>query len=122
QADGTFLERTGDAGLTGLTGGLNMIQADYDNDGRIDLLVLRGAWMGQGGHYPNSLLRNNGDGTFSDVTEEAGMLSFRPTQTAVWLDFDSDGWLDLFGGNESTKDDVQALELYHNNRNGTFTE
>ena len=122
QADGSFVERTAEAGLTGLTGGLNLIQADYDNDGHIDLLVLRGAWMGQGGHYPNSLLRNNGDGTFRDVTEEAGMLSFRPTQTAVWFDFDSDGWLDLFIGNESTKDDAQASELYHNNRNGTFTE
>ncbi len=122
QADGSFVERTAEAGLTGLTGGLNLIQADYDNDGDIDLLVLRGAWMGPAGHYPNSLLRNNGDGTFSDVTEEAGMLSFHPTQTAVWFDFDSDGWLDLFIGNETTQRDVQPSELYHNNRNGAFTE
>src|SRR5206468_7330214 len=51
------------------SGGLNMIQADYDNDGDIDVLVLRGGWMKAGGRYPASLLRNNGDGTFEDVTE-----------------------------------------------------
>ena len=65
--DGTFTERTDEAGLRGLFGGLNILQADYDNDGHLDLLVLRGAWLHQHGRYPNSLLRNNGDGTFSDV-------------------------------------------------------
>ena len=56
-------------GLTGLIGGLNIVQADYDNDGFIDVLVLRGAWLGAAGRFPMSLLRNNGDGTFTDVTE-----------------------------------------------------
>jgi hypothetical protein len=98
--DGTFTERTAEAGLTGLVGGLNLLQADYNNDGFNDVLVLRGAWLRSEGKYPNSLLRNNGDGTFSDVTEETGLLSFHPTQTATWLDFNGDGWIDLFIGND----------------------
>jgi hypothetical protein len=120
--DGTFTERTAEAGLTGLVGGLNLLQADYNNDGFNDVLVLRGAWLRSEGKYPNSLLRNNGDGTFSDVTEEAGLLSFHPTQTATWLDFNGDGWIDLFIGNESSGPDVHPCELYRNNGNGTFTE
>lgn len=120
--DGTFTDRTFAAGLRGLTGGLNLIQADYNNDGRIDVLVLRGAWFNAGGRYPNSLLRNNGNGTFDDVTEAAGLLSFHPTQAAVWLDYDRDGWIDLFIGNETTPRNNHACELYRNNRDGTFTE
>jgi len=120
--DGTFSERTREAGLTGEVGGLNMIQSDYNNDGHPDVLVLRGAWLGAAGKYPKSLLRNNGDGTFEDVTEEAGLLSFRPTQTAVWFDFNSDGWIDLFIGHESYGTNVHPCELYRNNGDGTFTE
>ena len=120
--DGTFTERTREAGLWGLVGGLNMLQADYNNDGRPDVFILRGAWMGKAGHQPNSLLRNNGDGTFEDVTEEAHLLSFHPTQTAAWFDFDGDGWLDLFIGNESYGKEVHPCELYRNNGDGTFTE
>ena len=59
--DGTFSERTEEAGLLGLYGGLNIIQADYNNDGNVDILVLRGAWLREHGRHPNSLLRNNGD-------------------------------------------------------------
>jgi hypothetical protein len=121
--DGTFTERTAEAGLTGLTGGLNMIHCDYNNDGFMDVLVLRGAWLGTEGKYPCSLLRNNGDFTFTDVTEEAGLLRFHPTQTAVWFDYNNDGWLDLFIANES-KDpaDPNPCELFRNNGDGTFTE
>jgi hypothetical protein len=120
--DGSFTERTREAGLTGEIGGLNMIQADYNNDGRPDVLVLRGAWLGAAGKYPSSLLRNNGDGTFEDVTEEAGLLGFHPTQTAVWFDFNSDGWLDVFLGTESYNTNNFPCELYRNNGDGTFTE
>ncbi len=120
--DGTFDERTEEAGLLGETGGLNMTHADYNNDGHPDVLVLRGGWMRIGGKFPNSLLRNNGDGTFDDVTEEAGLLDFHPTQTATWGDYDNDGWLDLFIGNESAKDDPNPCTLYHNNGDGTFTD
>jgi hypothetical protein len=118
-----FQEYTDSSGLAGLYGGLNLQQTDYDNDGRLDLWVLRGAWLGTAGRLPNSLLRNNGDGTFTDVTEAAKLLSFHPTQASVWFDYDGDGWLDVFIGNESTDpNDPDPCELYRNNRDGTFTE
>lgn len=120
--DGTFVSREREAGLEGETGGLNLIQSDYNNDGYVDVLVLRGAWFGAGGHLPNSLLRNNGNGTFEDVTESVGLLSFHPTQTAVWFDYNNDGWLDLFIGNESSGAERHPCELYRGNRDGTFTE
>jgi len=118
--NGSFEDRTDLAGLTGEVGGLNLIQADYNNDGFVDVLVLRGGWLGTQGRFPLSLLRNNGDGTFTDVTREAGLLRFAPTQTATWLDYDGDGWLDLFVGNESTPGDEHPCELYHNGGDGTF--
>jgi hypothetical protein len=120
--DGRFVDRTDKAGLLGETGGLNMVPADYDNDGRVDVLVLRGGWMQTEGRFPASLLRNNGDGTFTDVTRAAGLLRFSPTQTAAWLDYDGDGHLDLFIGNESAAGDPHPCELFHNNGDGTFTE
>ena len=122
QGNGAFKDKTKAAGLEGLTGGLNMMQADYDNDGDMDVLILRGAWMGIEGRHPNSLLRNDGQGNFTDVTHEAGLLSFHPTQTAVWWDYNNDGWLDLFIGNESIGRESHSCELYRSNRDGTFTE
>ncbi len=121
-ADGTFTERTREAGLIGETGGLNIVQGDYNNDGYPDVLVLRGGWLGRFGNYPMSLLRNNGNGTFDDVTEAAGLLSMHPTQTAAWADYDNDGWLDLFVGVESTPGNPHRSQLFHNNGDGTFTE
>lgn len=122
EGDGRFTERTDQAGLTGLVGALNLMQTDYNNDGHPDVFIPRGAWLGAGGHHPNSLLRNNGNGTFTDVTEEAGLLSFHPTQTATWFDFNGDGWLDIFIGNETTGNERHACELFRNNRDGSFTE
>jgi len=120
--DGTFTERTEQAGLTGLVGALNLIHGDYDNDGFADVLAMRGAWLFTEGHFPFSLLRNNGDFTFTDVTEEAGLLHFKPTQTAVWFDYNGDGWLDIFVGIESAARETNRCELYRNNGDGTFTE
>ncbi len=129
--DGTFTERTAQAGLTGIVSGLNLIHADYDNDGYPDVLVLRGGWLYTEGHYPVTLLHNNGDFTFTDVTEQTGLIAHRrPTQTAVWFDFNGDGWLDLFLGNESLENDRNPCELFRNNGGGagssgagvTFTE
>ena len=120
--DGTFRDITRKAGLIGETGGLNLVLTDYNNDGHPDVLVLRGGWWGKQGAYPMSLLRNNGNGTFDDVTEQAGLLVSAPTQTAAWADFDGDGWLDLVVGYESTPADPHPTLLFHNNRNGTFTE
>ena len=105
--NGAFHNLTVPAGLDCQLGGLNCIGGDYDNDGDIDILVLRGAWLMDEGRIRNSLLRNHGDGTFSDVTHAAGLASpAYPSQTAVWGDFDNDGWLDLFVGNESRMDQV----------------
>ena len=120
-ADGTFADRTREAGLLGETGGLNIVQTDYDNDGRPDVLVLRGGWMGKGGHYPPSLLHNEG-GRFTDVTERAGLLRNHPTQTATWFDYDGDGFLDVYIGTESALDDQIPALLYRNNGDGTFTD
>ena len=118
--DGSFTDVTMEAGLDGIVGGLNLVHADYNNDGFLDLLVLRGAWLNEG--HPNSLLRNNGDGTFTDVTEEAGLLAPSPTQTAAWGDYDNDGWLDLFIGTETVQNETYPCQLFHNNGDGTFTD
>ncbi|MGI0105771.1 CRTAC1 family protein [Salinimicrobium sp. WS361] len=118
---GGFVEETASAGLKEVKGGLNMVPADYNNDGFLDVFILRGAWMEKLGKHPNSLLRNNGDNTFTDVTIEAGLLSFHPTQTATWADFDNDGWIDLFIGNESGQENFHPSEFYRNNGDGTFS-
>lgn len=122
RAEQGFIDVTQHSGLEGIVGGLNMVQGDYDNDGLVDVLVLRGAWFGASGHHPNSLLRNIGNGQFEDVTVKANVDSEHPTQTAAWLDFDNDGWLDLFVGNESTPGDPNPSELFRNQGNGTFKE
>ena len=113
--DGTFADRTAQAGLSGQLGGLNMIQADYNNDGCTDILVLRGAW-----EFPQrkSLLRNNCDGTFTDVTAAAGLAEpASDTQSAVWADIDNDGYLDLFVANED-----RPAQLFRNRGDGTFED
>ena len=119
---GGFIDKTKTAGLSGLWSGLNMVQADYNNDGLIDVLVLRGAWLANEGQHPNSLLKNEGNGRFRDVTKESGLYTKLPTQTASWADYDNDGWIDLFIGNESSPSSQAACQLFHNNRDGTFTE
>jgi hypothetical protein len=126
--DGHFTRMTERAGIKGITGGLNMVQADFDNDGCIDVFIPRGAWLHDKGQHPSSLLRNNCDGSFTDVTAKAGVLNNYPTQTAVWADFNGDGWLDLFVGNEIVRDKVawpaeaKNFRLYINNRDGTFAD
>lgn len=115
--DGTFEEHTKESNLTGLYGGLNLVQADYDNDGDVDVLVLRGAWLGRIGKHPNSLLQNNGRGRFRDVTLEVGLGDGHfPTQTAAWADYDNDGDLDLYVGNEEFPN-----QLFENDGHGRFT-
>lgn len=122
-----FRDISAEAGLAHITGGLNLVHADYDNDGDADVLVLRGAWLHERGRHPNTLLRNDG-GRFVDVTHSAGVYSRNPTQTAVWADFDNDGHLDLFVGNEVVREavnwgaDAQPFELYRNTGDGRFEE
>ena len=119
--EGGFEHLTGVAGLEGLWGGGNVKQADYDNDGDLDAFVMRGGWLPVG--QPNSLLQNQGDGTFRDATGEAGLLiPERPTQTAAWLDFDGDGWLDLFVGNETWGRGPYPCQLFRNLGDGSFVD
>ncbi len=119
RGDGNFENQSVDSGFDGLYGGLNILQADYDNDGDVDVLVLRGAWQGQEAlSMPNSLLENDGTGRFRDVTFESqlGDAHF-PTQTASWADYDLDGDLDLYVGNEE-----YPSQLFRNNGDSTFTD
>jgi hypothetical protein len=118
-----FVERTREAGLLGLVGAINLTHADYDNDGDADLYAMRGGWLADLGEHPNSLLRNNGDGTFSDVTEAAGLLALQPSHSAAWGDFNNDGWLDLFVAHEERpKGRPHPCHLYVSNRDGTFAK
>ena len=129
--DGTFRETTAEAGLQHQLGGLNCMAADYDGDGDQDLLVLRGAWLKDLGRIRNSLLQNDGRGHFRDVTFAAGLaLPACPTQAAAWGDFDGDGDLDLFVGNESRKEPLPGMpeggdfpsQLFRNEGDGTFVD
>ena len=96
---------------------------DYDRDGWLDCYIvnrdLRSLFQGQSLNSPNALFHNNGDGTFTDVTLEAGVadesgLGF----VATFADYDNDHWPDLFIAND--KDTCN--KLYRNNGNGTFTD
>jgi hypothetical protein len=113
--DGTFTDRAAQAGLADQLGGLNMVAADYNNDGCMDILVLRGGW-----EFPvrKSLLRNNCDGTFTDVTVASKLdATVSRSQTAAWADVDNDGNLDLFIGNENA-----PSQLFRNKGDGTFED
>ncbi len=113
--DGTFSDRTEQAGLINQLGGLNILQADYNNDGCMDILVLRGGWEFS---QRKSLLRNNCNGTFTDVTDSSGLgVTVTRTQAAAWADIDNDGYLDLFIANENS-----PAQLFHNKGDGTFEE
>ena len=113
--DGTFSDMSTRSALVEQLGGINAVQTDFNNDGWLDIYVMRGGW-----EWPmrNSLLRNNGNGTFSDVTLEAGLLNVdHPTHSAAWADFDNDGWVDVFVGHEHT-----PSQLFRNKGDGTFED
>ena len=126
--NGRFEDASSTSGVDQQLGGLNSIAADYDNDGDLDVLVLRGAWLLDQGRITNSLLRNNGDSTFTDVTRAAGLaVPAFPTQAAVWGDFDNDGDLDLYVANEDRSEDPTSAEaypsqLFRNDGKGRFTD
>ena len=113
--DGNFVDRTKEAGLSDQLGGLVCYQADYDNDGRLDVFIPRGAWH----EWPMrpTLLHNRGSGRFEDVTARSGLLDPVNSNAAAWADYDNDGRVDLFVACER-----QPNRLYHNRGDGTFEE
>lgn len=125
--DGTFTEVSEKAGLRTIWPTIGSCWGDYNNDGLPDLFLSNA--MGR-----SQLYRNNGDGTFTDVSTEAGFDDFCIGSTCFWIDYDNDGWLDLVQFTWSDHEDVvhtmktgagpadgRPLRLYRNNRNGTFT-
>lgn len=123
RADGAFSERTREAGLEGITGGGNVVHGDFDGDGALDLLVLRGGWLGREGRRPMSLLRNDGRGVFTDVTFDSGLGEvFYPSQSAAWADYDNDGDLDLYVGNEWSDNQPFPSQLFRNDGAGRFVD
>jgi hypothetical protein len=121
---GRFEDRTIASGLADQIGGLNVIHGDYDNDGDADLYVLRGGWFEGDGRIRNSLLRNRGDGRFEDVTRAAGLAEpAYPTQAGNWADYDGDGDLDLYVGNEiDERGEPFRSQLFRNEGDGTFSD
>jgi len=93
---------------------------DYNNDGLMDLYFVNGARLPDmdksDPRYWNRLYRNNGDGTFTDVTEQAGVRGAGFGMGVAAADYDNDGWVDLYVTG------VNRNQLFHNNGNGTFTD
>lgn len=116
--DGTFSDWTEKSKLIGEWGGLDITQVDFNNDGWMDFIIPRGGWQHEDGFFPPSLMKNNGDGTFSDVTIKAGLMNYGPGQVTEWADIDKDGDLDLFLGHEQG----DYSYLYRNNGDETFTD
>jgi hypothetical protein len=131
--DGTFTDVTEKAGVGNENRyGMGCLVGDYDNDGHPDLFITN--------YGRCTLYHNNGDGTFADVTEKAGVGNGIWATGAAFLDYDKDGYLDLFVGNYLEYDSKYRLYyeadvypgplaypatvsvLYHNNGDGTFTD
>ena len=122
RGDGTFEDRSAAAGLDPQVYALNLARADFDNDGDLDVLLLRGAWQDR---MRMSLLRNEGGGSFRDVTLDAGLGEPISSESAGWADYDNDGLVDLFVCGECrTKglDPKNCCRLYHNKGDGTFED
>jgi enediyne biosynthesis protein E4 len=141
--NGTFTDVTGSAGLARVHPALaNAFSAaagwfDYDNDGYLDLIVINylkwsvdteTACLSNGirsycspDNYiglPNLLFHNNGDGTFTDVSQESGIFKHVGKGMGVaFADYDNDGFVDIFVANDTFRN-----FLFHNNGDGTFTE
>jgi hypothetical protein len=126
--DGTFTEVTGPAGLDTMWPSIGGAWGDYDNDGRPDLFLSNGLGRSQ-------LYHNNGDGTFTDVSELAGVSAMGFGSPAFWWDYDNDGWMDIGQFTWSDHEDAiytlkhgegppdgHPMRVYHNNRDGTFTQ
>jgi hypothetical protein len=120
QGDGTFKEMAHAYGLDVVDSSVMAGFCDYDRDGWLDLYITTNILnitthpKGQRG----ILFHNNRNGTFTNVTDSAGILGESQSHSATWWDFDNDGWPDLYVANDYGFPD----RLYHNNRDGTFTD
>jgi hypothetical protein len=118
-----FKDITKESGLEGITGGAHCIPIDFNNDNNLDIYIIRGGWLKDAGRLPNSLLRNNGDGTFTDITYNSGLYSKDISHTATFADINADGYFDLFVGNENFNNKTaQYSKLYINQGDETFVE
>lgn len=108
--DGTFTKIGPSAGITRHAAGISwrVSWADYDRDGHLDLY--------QANFGRDFLYRGNGDGTFTEVAQAAGVSDTASSQDASWGDFDHDGWPDLFVSNDGVD------RLYRNQQDGTFAD
>ncbi|HXQ80607.1 MAG TPA: FG-GAP-like repeat-containing protein [Opitutaceae bacterium] len=120
QGDGTFREMAHAYGLDVVDSSVMAAFCDYDRDGWLDLYIATNILnitthpSGQRG----ILFHNNRNGTFTNVTDSAGILGPSQSHSATWWDYDNDGWPDLYVANDYGYPD----RLYHNNRDGTFTD
>jgi len=120
QGDGTFHESARAHGLDVTDSSVMAAFCDYDRDGWLDVYITTNILdavrqpNGQRGH----MLRNNRDGTFTEVTDRAGIRGEGQGHSATWWDYDNDGWPDLYVGHDYGVPD----QLYRNNRDGTFTD
>ena len=129
RGDGTFVDRSEKAGLGDQVYALNVRHADFDNDGHLDVLLLRGGWEKP---MRMSLLRNRGNGTFEDVTIASGLGEPIASESAAWGDYDNDGLVDLFvcgeymaaslGRKAIPPDARNHCRLYHNEGHGQFVD
>ena len=119
--DGTFTNVSAQAGILPLVNGRGIAWADYDNDGNLDLFISRGT---DEDALKQTLYHNNGDGTFTEVTDSAGLGELNNNRAAMWGDFDNDGYLDLYVTNSGSDSETSKPpnHLYHNNHDGTFTD
>lgn len=119
QGDGTFTEAENANGLALNSASGMACFADFDRDGWLDAYVqtnlLDSATSPDGNR--DRLYRNNGDGTFTDITDAAGISGLTLGHSATWWDFNEDNWLDLYIANDFATPD----QLYRNNGDGTFT-
>ncbi len=115
--DGTFTDVTAGSGLAGWGPAFTASWVDYDLDGRLDLYVAFNLGSLFERKTRNRLFHNNGDGTFTDVTDAAGIATEMPTIGHAWGDYDNDGRPDLFVSNS-----LGRSQLFHNNGDGTFTD
>jgi len=113
----TFTDVSARAGFFGENSSWSAAWADYDGDGNVDVMTIAHL------HSPSQLWHNNGDGTFSDATSQAGLISLDgDAHGAVWADFDGDGYVDLYISKGTDKTlPVNYNDLWRNNGDGTFT-